>query len=38
MKDCPYKWPDKSFEDNDPFSMETIEGSALELSAFFLIG
>ena len=36
MMDCPQKWPDKSFKEIDIFSMETIEGSALELSAKWL--
>ena len=33
MKDCPYKWPEKSFIEKDIFSMEKIVGSTLELSA-----
>ena len=31
--DLPVKWPDKSLEENDIFSMEKIVGSALQLSA-----
>ena len=38
MKDCPYKWPEKCSKENDSFSIKTIVGSTLELSAVFLIG
>ena len=36
----PIKWPDKSFKENDFFSMKNIVGSTLEFSTkvFFLIG
>ena len=33
MKDCPYKWREKSFKENDSFSIKKIVGSTLELSA-----
>ena len=33
MADKNGKWPDKSYKENDMFSMEMIVGSALELSA-----
>ena len=29
----PIKWPEKSFKENDIFSMKKIAGSTLELSA-----
>ena len=29
----PIKWPEKSFEENDSFSINRIVGSTLELSA-----
>ena len=32
MKDCPQKWPEKSFKENDIFSMKKIVGSTLDLS------
>ena len=32
MKDCPYKWPEKSFKENDIFSMKNRVGSTLDLS------
>ena len=32
MKDCPLKWPEQSFEENDIFSMKKIVGSTLDLS------
>ena len=32
MKNCPKKWPEKSFKENDIFSMKMIVGSTLELS------
>ena len=39
MKDCPKKISEKSFKDNDIFSMKKIVDSTLSLSAkvFFLI-
>ena len=33
MKDCPLKWPEKSFKENDIFSMKKIVGPTSELSA-----
>ena len=33
MKDCPLKWSEKSFKENDSFSIQNIVGSTLELSA-----
>ena len=33
MKDCPQKWPEKSFMENNSFSIKKIAGSTLELSA-----
>ena len=33
MNDCPEKWPDESFKENDIFSMNKIVGSTPELSA-----
>ena len=33
MKDCPLKWPEKSFKENDSFSIKKIVGSTLESSA-----
>ena len=41
MKDCPKKWPEKSFKENDIFSMTKAVGSTLELTAkafFCMIG
>ena len=37
MKDCPEKLPEKSFNENDIFSMKKVVGSTLDLStkAFF---
>ena len=32
MKDCPKKWPEKSFNENDIFSIKKIVGSTLDLS------
>ena len=32
MKDCPQKWPEKSFKENDNFSMKKIVGSTRDLS------
>ena len=32
MKDCPSKRPEKSFKENDSFSIKKIVGSTLELS------
>ena len=39
MKDCPEKCPEKSFIENDSFSIKKIAGSTLELSAklFFIL-
>ena len=31
MKDCPQKWPEKSFKENDIFSMKKIVILTLEL-------
>ena len=33
MNDCLLKWPEKSFKENDIFSMKKIVGSTPELSA-----
>ena len=33
MKDCPEKWQEKSFKENDIFSMNKIVDSTPELSA-----
>ena len=33
MKDCPEKWPEKYFKENDSFTIKKIVGSTLELSA-----
>ena len=40
MKDCPEKLPEKSFNENDIFSMKKVVGSTLDLSteSLFLIG
>ena len=38
MKDCPLKWPEKSFKENVILFMKKIVGSTLELSAKVLIG
>ena len=32
MKDCPQKWPEKKFKENDIFSMIKIVALILELS------
>ena len=32
MKDCPQKWPEKSFKENDIFSKKKIVALTLELS------
>ena len=31
MKDCPYKWPEKSSKENDSFSIKKIVDSPLKL-------
>ena len=33
IMDCPLEWTDKSFQENDIFSVVKIVGSAFELSA-----